>query len=76
MRAVEFPPLILAEPTPKLAEIFPNWPNFAQIGAQKSESVAEIKLRAFDHFGRKQNYGVFDFLKIDQLTLKCMASRI
>jgi hypothetical protein len=36
MRAVEFPPPILAEPTPKLPEIFPNWPHLAQIGAQKT----------------------------------------
>jgi hypothetical protein len=26
----------LAELTPKLVEIFPNWLNFAQIGAQKT----------------------------------------
>jgi hypothetical protein len=25
----------LAEITPKVAEIFPNWPNFTRIGAQK-----------------------------------------
>jgi hypothetical protein len=24
------------EPTPKLAEVFPNWPNLAQISAQKT----------------------------------------
>jgi hypothetical protein len=35
-RAVEFPSPILAEPTPNLAEIFPNWPNFVQIGARKT----------------------------------------
>jgi hypothetical protein len=49
-----------------VAEIFPNWPNFAYIGAQKPttgrisankddirpKSVAEIKLRAFDRFKR------------------------
>jgi hypothetical protein len=54
----------LAEPTPKLAEIFTNWLNLAQIGAHKPimgrisakleeirpESVAEIKLRVFDRF--------------------------
>jgi hypothetical protein len=33
---VEFLPPILAEPTPKLAKFFPNWPNLAQIGAQKT----------------------------------------
>jgi hypothetical protein len=36
MRAVVFPPLILAEPTSKLAAFFPNWPIFTQIGAQKT----------------------------------------
>jgi hypothetical protein len=36
MHAVEIPPPILAEPTSKLAEIFPNWLNLAQIGAQKT----------------------------------------
>jgi hypothetical protein len=54
----------LAELTPKVAEIFQNWPNLAQIGAQKTnlgrtsanlddirpKSVAEIKLCAFDRF--------------------------
>jgi hypothetical protein len=54
----------LAEPTPKLAEIFPNWLNLAQIGAHKPimgrisaeleeirpESVAVIKLCVFDRF--------------------------
>jgi hypothetical protein len=27
---VEFPPLIVADTTPKFAENFPNWPNFTQ----------------------------------------------
>jgi hypothetical protein len=35
MRAVYFPPPILTEITPKVAEIFLNWLNFAQIGSQK-----------------------------------------
>jgi hypothetical protein len=55
----------LVELTPKVAEIFPNWPNFAQIGAQKTNygpnfgqlgqystkiRKSEKKLRAFDRF--------------------------
>jgi hypothetical protein len=48
----------------KLAENFPNWPNLTQIGAEKTNHesnfsqlgrhstkiVAEVQLRAFDHF--------------------------
>jgi hypothetical protein len=36
MRAFHFPSQGLAEPTPKLAEILPYLPNFAQISAQKT----------------------------------------
>jgi hypothetical protein len=36
MSAVEFPPPILAELTPKSADFFPNWPNLAQVSAQKT----------------------------------------
>jgi hypothetical protein len=59
MHPVKFPPLILAELTPKVVE---NWPNFAKIGAQKPitgrisahlddvrpKLMAENKLRTFD----------------------------
>jgi hypothetical protein len=54
----------LAEQTPKVAEIFPNWPispksvhkkeTMGRISANlddiRPKSVAEIKLRAFDRF--------------------------
>jgi hypothetical protein len=64
MRAVSVPPPILTEPKPnKLAEFYPNWPNFTQIGAlktshgsnfgqmgQNSAKTGGGKLRAFDRF--------------------------
>jgi hypothetical protein len=57
----------LQEPMPELAEMFPNWLNFAQIDAQKSNhgsnfSQIKIKLRAFDSF--LTNFGHFGGNKI------------
>jgi hypothetical protein len=40
MRAVS--PPILGELTPKVTEIFPNWPKFVQIDAQKTNHGSNL----------------------------------
>jgi hypothetical protein len=42
MRVIQLPPT-MAKPTSKLADFFPNWPNFAQNGTQENQTWVEFQ---------------------------------